>query len=83
MLQQIATILKKRHCSYKIVLSPIYNQLKLANTDMAYIKQLFGSENIYDFSGINAITNNYTNYYEDSHYRHKVARQILDSIYRR
>jgi hypothetical protein len=83
MLQQIAAILKKHHCNYKIVLSPIYNQLKLADADIAYLKQLFGSETIYDFSGINAITNNYTNYYEDSHYRHKVAHQIIDSIYSR
>ncbi|KGO92528.1 hypothetical protein [Flavobacterium subsaxonicum] len=82
MLQEIAAILKKHNTNYKIVISPLYNQKKLAVADVNYLKQLFGNENIYDFSGINSITNDYTNYYETSHYRPQVARSIVDSIYK-
>jgi len=80
MLTEIAAILQKHRCNYKVIISPLYDQKKLAPTDMAYLKKVFGNH-IYDFSGINAITNNYTNYYENSHYREHVANTILDSIY--
>ena len=81
-LQEIAAILKKHNTNYKIVISPLYNQKKLAVADVNYLKQLFGGENLYDFSGINSITNDHTNYYETSHYRPQVARSIVDSIYK-
>lgn len=44
---------------------------------------LFGENNIYDFPGVNSITEDYHNYYEDSHYRPCVARFILQTIYQK
>ena len=82
MLENIATILKKHDSNAKIVISPLYDQLQLNEKDLAYLKNLFGPNNVYDFSGINRITSDYKNYYENSHYRPHVAKEIMDTIYR-
>jgi hypothetical protein len=60
----------------------LYNQVSFAADDLAVIKTLFGSENVFDFSGINEMTSHVENYYEDSHYRPHVARAIMNEIYR-
>ena len=43
---------------------------------------LEGKQNVFDFSGINFITNDYHNYYENSHYRPHVADYIMKEIYK-
>ena len=40
-----------------------------------------GEENVFDFSGVNEFTNEMTNYYETSHYRPKVCKELLRIIY--
>jgi len=58
-----------------------YDQQKLNPADLLYLKKLFGEKNVFDFSGINAITNNVQNYYETSHYRPKVSDSLMKIIY--
>lgn len=77
----IKLILKKHNSDIKIIISPLYNQDKIHKEDLIYLIRLFGEENVFDFSGINKFTNDYTNYYENSHYRPHVAREILKIIY--
>lgn len=81
MLLEIHSILKKHHSNYKIVISPLYDQIKLNSEDLKDLKAIFGAQNVYDYSGINAYTNNYRNYYESSHYRPVVAIDIMNQIY--
>jgi len=81
LLAEIASILKDNNTNYKIIINPCYDQKKLSADDMKYLRQVFGAQNVFDFSGINSITNNYQNYYEAVHYRPHVAAGILDSIY--
>jgi hypothetical protein len=81
LLLHISAILKTHHATCKIVINPLYDQLKLNSKDLNILYQVFGKKNVFDFSGINGITGNYTNYYENSHYRTKIAVKILDSIY--
>lgn len=81
MLIEIKEIFLKHHTKYKIIISPLYDQVKFNQSDLEYLKSLFGEENVFDYSGINDITQNHTNYYESSHYRPIVARKILDDIY--
>ncbi|AZQ61925.1 hypothetical protein EI427_06635 [Flammeovirga pectinis] len=81
LLSNIATITKKHNTNLKIIINPLYDQLKLNSIDLKFLNQLFGDENIYDFSGINKFTNDYKNYYENSHYRPHVAKEILKNIY--
>jgi len=81
LLNGIHAILKKHHTDYKVVVSPLYDQLKLHPADLATLRSIFGSGHVADFSGINAYTNNYRNYYESSHYRPTVAIDIMNRIY--
>jgi len=82
MLNEIYGILKENKTAYKIIISPLYDQIKLDTADIQILNKIFGVANIYDFSGINFITNDYHNYYETSHYRPHVADYILKEIYK-
>ena len=82
MLQEINDIFKKHKTDFKVIVNPLYDQIKLNESDLEYLRSLFGEERVFDFSGINDFTNDFHNYYEASHYRPHVARQILDLIYK-
>ena len=83
MLEEIKKILAVNNTNYKIVISPDYSQLKLSKEDMNKINQIFGKENVYDFSGINNITDNYLNFYDNqSHPRPHVTDFIMQQIYK-
>jgi hypothetical protein len=81
MLTEMSGILTKHRTDFKLVISPLYNQKKLNHKDLRDLQTLFGKNNVYDFSGVNEITQSYTNYYETSHYRPHVAREIMSRIY--
>ncbi len=80
-LQNIARIVHKHHTHLKIIISPLYDQIKCNQSDLAYLKNVFKKENVFDFSGSNYITNNYMNYYENSHYRPGVSSHLMDVVY--
>lgn len=81
MLKQIAQILHKNKTSYKIIVSPLYDQKKMSKRDVCILKEIFGYNKVYDFSGKNLFTEDYHNYYEESHYRPIVAMKIMSIIY--
>ncbi len=81
MLKEIKRILKKNNTNYKVVLTPLYEQIKYNPTDLIFLKNLFGS-NLYDFSGKNSYTENQTNYYESSHFKPVIGDSILAIIYK-
>ena len=58
-----------------------FDQKKINEKDLLIIEKIFGSKNVYDYSGVNEITLDIHNYYEKSHYRRRVGRKILDEIY--
>jgi len=80
-LLEIIRILRKHRCNYKIIINPLYDQLKLAKSDYHVIEQIFGKENIYDFSGINYITNDVDNFDDVLHFKPKTGNLILKHIY--
>ncbi len=82
MMKYILSVLKKNNTSYKIVISPLYNKLRFNVLDLVKIKNMFGAENVYDFSGSNDITNNNSNYYEQRHFKYFVGTRIMDKIYK-
>jgi len=81
LLNRIKKILAKNNTNYKIIISPLYNQLRTDTTDMKILCSVLGKENIYDLSGVNDITASKYNYYENAHFRPFVANRIMDSIY--
>ena len=82
MLKEIKAIFDKHNTNYRLVISPLYNQVKFNLTDLNVLNSIFGSEFVFDFSGINELTKPKTNYYEFSHYRPKVGEQIMQRIYK-
>lgn len=80
MLQEIKRILKKHKTNYKVILSPLYDQVRFNKTDLILLKNTFGN-NLFDYSGKNTFTYLKTNYYEDSHYKPCVGDSILKQIY--
>jgi len=81
MLNEIVSIFLKQHTNYKIVISPLYSQNKMNNSDVAILQNTFGKERVYNFSGKNSFTAKKENYYENSHYRPFVGDSILNIIY--
>lgn len=81
-LLKIFTLFRKHHTKYKIVIAPLYDQIKLNPQDKLVLDNIFGRFNVYDYSGINEITNNQFNYAKDvTHYRKKVGNLIYKQIY--
>ena len=81
LLKKISDVLKSESTNYKIVVSPLYDQKVLGKERMNLLISIFGKENVFDFSGKNKFTNSIYNYYESSHYRPKVANEIMDIVY--
>ncbi len=81
MLLNIRSLLTANNTDYRIVISPLYNQHKLAEADIAALHAIFGQDKVFDFSGINDMTESIYNFYETSHFRPFVAARIMDSIY--
>jgi hypothetical protein len=81
MLKNIKDIFAKHHTNYKIVVSPLYDQIQMNPNDLDLLKEIFGSDNVFDFSGKNSITENMENYYENKHYRPVVGNLIIHGLY--
>ncbi|MFT3754050.1 MAG: hypothetical protein QM800_14630 [Paludibacter sp.] len=82
-LSKMKQIFDRHHTRYRIVISPLYNQNQFNRNDLIVLDKIFGSNNVFDFSGKNQYTNNITNYYETSHYRPIVANAIMKVIYKK
>ncbi len=83
LIYNIKSIFDDNHTNYRLVISPLYDQVKFDTTDLSVLDSIFGKQYVFDFSGINDITQNMYNYYENSHYRPFIANRIMDSIYAR
>jgi len=80
-LTEIRDVFSKHNTRYRIVVSPLYDQQKIHDTDLNILNKIFGKENVFDFSGKNSITNDKHNYYENSHYRANVGNHIMQTLY--
>jgi hypothetical protein len=81
MLQEIKKILEKNNTNYKIILCPLYEQIKFNKKDLAILQQVFPGH-LYDFTGKNEFTDKITNYYETAHFRTVVGDSILEIVYK-
>jgi hypothetical protein len=79
----IAQQLQRLHTDFYVVISPLYNQINMNPADVEMLQSIFGQQRVYDFSGVNRFTQDYTHYYERSHYRPFAAAMVMDSIYGR
>lgn len=81
LLLSIHRMLDQDKTSYRIVINPLYDQVRLDTTDLKILKEIFGSRYVFDLSGRNEITGSKYNYYEASHYRSTAAARVMDIIY--
>jgi hypothetical protein len=81
LLNQIMSVLKTHNSNYKLVITPNYDQIPICKSDLKIINEIFGKENVYDFSGINEITQETGNYYEERHFKPSIADSIMHLIY--
>lgn len=77
----IKKILDKHKTLYKIIIPPLFSQIKLNSEDKKFLDQTFEGC-VYDFSGDNEITRDRHNYYEAIHFRPKVGDVLLKEIYK-
>ncbi|MDB4498248.1 hypothetical protein N9251_02795 [Gammaproteobacteria bacterium] len=81
LLLKIKEISDRNKTKLKIVIGPLYNQIKMNSIDKHKLELIFGDRVVYDYSGINSFTENIHNFYETSHYKSSVCISIMDSIY--
>lgn len=80
-INDIKSIVEKNRTNLMVIVSPLYNQEYFNKEDLRYLREVFGTKNVHDFSGKNEFTNNYLNYYESSHFKPYIATKILEKIY--
>jgi len=80
LLNEIKKILLRHNTNYKVILSPVYDQVRFAIEDKAILQNIFGDQ-LYDFTGRNFITESDTNWYEPYHFRPFIADTIMRIIY--
>src|SRR5258708_28507704 len=82
-LKKIYFLFQKHNTKYKIVVAPLYDQVAINPKDLSIITGIFGKADVFDYSGVNSITNNKFNYSSDViHYRKKVGNLIFKTIYK-
>jgi hypothetical protein len=79
-LVEMKEILSRHQTDYRIVLTPIYDQVRFNDRDMVVLQQLFGQQ-LWDFTGRNWITDDISNWYEPYHFRPFVADSIMSVVY--
>jgi len=81
-LESIHHILKKNNTNYRIIINPLYDQIKFNDEDVETLKQIFGSDSVFDFSGINQFTETKQNHYDRYHFRPQVGDSIMNGVYK-
>lgn len=79
MLKDIKSLFDKHQTNYYLVITPLYDQLKLNKIDHDILLNIFGSR-LFDFSGKNYFTNNIYNYPDKKHFQHYISKCIADSV---
>jgi hypothetical protein len=80
-LVKIEEIFNKQNTNYRVIITPNYDQKKLHNDDFLLLQNIFGKGNVYDYSGVNNITNEIGNYYEERHFKPYIANRLLKDVY--
>ena len=80
-LAEMRDVFQRQGTHLRIVISPQRDRRPLSAGDGAALDELFGADNIADFSGDNWITRDPHNYYDADHYRVGIARYLMDRAY--
>jgi len=81
MLTEIKEIFEHNSTDYRILICPAYNQKIFNREDLSKLQSIFGEQFIFDFSGMNEISVNKSNYYDEFHFKRYVGARMMDKIY--
>lgn len=80
-LKQIKNILKKENTKYKVIISLAFNQQKMNSENVKVLNEIFGKDNVFDFSGKNEIAADSSFFYESLHFRPIAGDLLLKKAY--
>lgn len=80
MLREIRDVFEKHGTNYKLVLYPIVDKKIGQKKDQDLVNEIFGMDNIYDFSTRDTLVKR-GNFYEKTHFKPFMARIMLKEIY--
>lgn len=82
-LQHIRDVFNSHNTEYKIVVTPAYcyNHPFCNSQDLDTLEQIFGADNVYDYSGKNYLTSDYNNFSDPNHFGLFVGWHIIEDIY--
>lgn len=81
LIEEIADMFKQDNTNVKVILGPFHDRIFFNRSDLKKLQDLFGKENVFDYTGINEFTAHVYNFYDAPHFRPRVANAIMDSIY--
>lgn len=82
MLNEIKDIFTKNGTNYKIIIAPNYPQISFNRKNLEILHSVFGKDNVFDFTGINCISNERSNFYDDLHFKTYVGNHLLEIAYK-
>jgi hypothetical protein len=82
-IEELIALSRTHHFAITFFITPFYSQYYLNNAEGLFsVKERLATlTGYYDFSGLNSVTTNDLNYYEESHYRYRVGDMIAKRIY--
>ena len=83
LLRKVKWYFDKHGTDYRIVISPMYDQLPLGEDHLRLLLTIFDPSRVHNYSGRNRLTEPVANFYENSHFRPHVADLIMRDIYLR
>ena len=84
-LMHIKDVFVKHRTDYRIVVSPAYcyTNPKINTKDLIILQNIFGKDNVFDYSGKNDITTDCYNFSDPNHFGLSVGWQIIEDMYNR
>lgn len=81
MCKEMKSIFEEQKTDYRIIVGPNYKYESLNALDMRGIKDIFGQDNVFDFTGVNKFTKDKSNFYDKVHFKKYVGNQLLEVVY--
>ena len=82
-LNHIKSIFDRKETDYRIIVTPAYGYKypSITEEDLHILQDVFGEENVFDFSGREDITLDYKNFSDPNHFGLNIGWQMLEEIY--
>ena len=81
LMQELKEICNNNSTNLRLIIGPDFYQKKMHQKDLEQLQEVFGYENVFDFTGVNLFTEDYHHYYEPGHYRPVLGAKLLKQIY--